>query len=309
MQFFGKTNIDFIGKRKYAFIFSGTLILVGIISLILQGGPKYGIDFTGGTSIQLKFTQDITVGDVRSALGKIGLGNAEVKRLGEAKDNEILIRVQEQSRGGQLVQDLIKEELAKDFGGNPYTIQKVDTVGPKIGGELRRAALMAIFVSLLGILIYVSLRFKFNFAVGAIIALVHDVLITLGIFSILKMEFSLTVLAAFLTIVGYSLNDTIVVFDRIRENLKVMRREPIDQIINTSINQTISRTVLTSLTTLIVVWVLLFFGGEVIYSFAFALMVGITIGTYSSIYVASPVVIEWERRAELKKGRSQLMRS
>lgn len=309
MQFFGKTNIDFIGKRKYAFIFSGTLILIGIISLILQGGPKYGIDFTGGTSLQLKFEKDITVGAVRSALGKIGLGNAEVKRLGEAKDNEILIRVQEQAKGGKLVQDLIKEELAQDFSGNPYIIQKVDTVGPKIGGELRRAALMAIFVSLLGILIYVSLRFKFNFAVGAIIALVHDVLITLGIFSILKMEFSLTVLAAFLTIVGYSLNDTIVVFDRIRENLKVLRREPIDQMINTSINQTISRTVLTSLTTLIVVWVLLLFGGEVIYSFAFALMVGITIGTYSSIYVASPVVIEWERRAEMQKGRSQLMRS
>ena len=182
-------------------------------------------------------------------------------------------------------------------------------VGPKIGSELRTSMILAIFVALLGILLYISWRFEFVFAVGAIAALFHDVVITLGIFSVLQLEITLAIIAAFLTIVGYSLNDTIVIFDRIRENLKVLRREKYDKIINTSINQSLSRTVVTSMTTMIVVVILFVFGGEVIHNFAFALIVGVIVGTYSSIFIASPIVVEWEKRQELKKVRPHARRA
>lgn len=300
MQFLKEVNIDFVGRRKLAAIFSGTLILIGIISLIMRGGPKYGIDFEGGTSIRLKFEKPITVGAVRDVLSGIGLGNSEIKKIGE--EGDVLIRVQQRAEIGE-VSDLITKELANKITGNKFELLEKDTVGPKIGGELRRAAIWAILISMGLILIYISWRFEFIFAIGAVIALFHDVLITLGAFSILNLEVSLAVLAAFLTIVGYSLNDTIVVFDRIRENLKIMRREEYDKIINISINQTLSRTILTSLTTLMVVVILFLFGGEVIHNFSFALLIGITIGTYSSIFVASPIVVEYQRIKVNRKNR------
>lgn len=307
MQFFKELHINFIEKRKLAYIISGALLLIGIISLIINGGPKYSIDFTGGTSLQVKFEKSVTAGDLRNSLADIGFGNAELKRIGS--DNEFIIRVEQMSEGTE-VATVMEEELVKDFPDNPYDIRSAVEIGPKIGGELRRAAIVAVFVSLLGILIYISLRFEFKFAVGAVVALFHDVLITLGVFSILGLEISLAVVAAFLTIVGYSLNDTIVVYDRIRENVKIIRRDTPENIMNTSLNQTLNRTVVTSLTTLLVVIVLYVLGGDVIHNFAFALIVGIIIGTYSSIFVASPVVLEWTNRSAVnKKGQHYLLKS
>lgn len=300
MQIFKNLNLNIIGYRKVAYVISGILILISLVSLLLHGGPKYGIDFTGGTSLQVKFDKTIQVGDVRSSVSKVGFGNAEIKRIGLAEENEFIIRVEQMSEGSDVAL-MMEEQLTQDFPDNPYDIRAVTEIGPTIGSELRRAAIFAILFSMLGILIYISWRFEFKFAVAAVLALFHDIIITLGIFSLLNFEITLVVIAAFLTIVGYSLNDTIVVFDRIRENTKVLRREPFANMVNISINQTLNRTVITSFTTLIVVIVLLIMGGEVTFSFAFALTIGILIGTYSSIYVASPIVIEWHKRAELKK--------
>lgn len=307
MQFFHDTKLDIIGKRKIAYIFSGVLIIIGLVSLIFHGGPRYGIDFTGGTSLQVKFENDVSAGDLRNILSDIGYGDAEIKQIGLPEENEFIIRVEKMEEGIDAAQ-IMEQEFTKDLPDNPYDIRQVNEIGPKIGGELRRAAILAVFVSLVGILIYISWRFEFKFAVGAVTALFHDVLITLGVFSLLNLEISLAVVAAFLTIVGYSLNDTIVVFDRIRENLKVLRRETFPNIVNISLNQTLSRTIITSLTTLIVVIVLFIFGGEVIHDFSFALIVGIGIGTYSSIFVASPIVLVWQIKIDEKKGKSSVLR-
>lgn len=301
MRIIKDTNIDFIGKRKIAILISLILISFGIISLILQGGPQYGIDFTGGTSLHLKFEKQVSIGEIRSILSTIGLGNSELK--GFATGNELLVRLQQQDNI-EAVSEQAMNEISSKLKDNPMELLSKETVGPRIGSELRRDTIKAILISLVLLLIYISWRFEFKFAVGAIIALFHDVLITLGFFSFLKLEISLAVVAAFLTIIGYSLNDTIVVFDRIRENLKVLRKEEYPTIFNVSINQTLSRTILTSLTTLIVVAILFVFGGEVIHNFSFALLVGIIVGTYSSIFIASPVVVEWYLRSESKKGKS-----
>ncbi|MDZ7724945.1 MAG: protein translocase subunit SecF [candidate division KSB1 bacterium] len=300
MQFFQNLKIDLIGKRNIAYVVSGVLILIGLISLVIQGGPRYGIDFTGGTSLHLAFEKSISAEQIRESLTDIGLADAEIKQMGTAEENEIMIRVEQQHEGAETA-GLVETELGNDLSDNPYEIISVQEVGPKIGGELRRAAIMAVLISLLGILIYISWRFEFKFAVGAVAALFHDVLITLGIFSLLNLEISLAVVAAFLTIVGYSLNDTIVVYDRIRENMKTLRRETFPNLVNISLNQTISRTVITSVTTLFVLLVLFLFGGQVIHDFSFAMIVGVVIGTYSSIFVASPIVLEWELRSDPKK--------
>ncbi|MBN1482440.1 protein translocase subunit SecF [candidate division KSB1 bacterium] len=307
MQVLQNTKIDFVGKRKIGYIISAALIVVGLVSLVFHGGPTLGIDFTGGTSLDLSFENDITASELRTSLADIGFGDAEIKRIGLTEASEFIIRVEKTEEGTEAGQ-IIEDELSKDFPDNPYEIRSILDVGPKIGGELARAAILAILVSLLGILIYISWRFEFKFAAGAVIALFHDVIITLGIFSLLNLEISLAVVAAFLTIVGYSLNDTIVVYDRIRENLKNLRRETFTTIVNTSLNQTLSRTVITSFTTLIVVVVLYFFGGEVIHNFSFALIVGVVIGTYSSLFVASPVVLEWYTRTDTKKGKGPVLR-
>lgn len=305
MQFIKDTNLDFIGYRKVAVTISLALILIGIVSLIMHGGPKYGIDFTGGTSLQLKFEKPINVGQIRAILSGIGLGNSEIKQF--AIGNEVLIRLQQQDNI-EAVSNQALEELKTKLPENKFELRFKETVGPRIGSELRRDAIKAILISLVLILIYISWRFEFKFAVGAVAALFHDVLITLGFFSLLNYEISLAVVAAFLTLVGYSLNDTIVVFDRIRENLKVMRRDEYITIFNRSINQTLSRTILTSFTTFIVVVILFFFGGEVIHTFSFALVIGIIVGTYSSIFIASPVVVEWYLRSEMSKSKARSAR-
>ena len=300
MQFLVNSNFDLIGKRKVAIIFSATLLLLSIFSLLFHKGPNYGIDFQGGTSIELQFSQGISIAEVRSAVSTAGFPNAEIKNFGA--DNEILIRVQEQEEGSEITTP-IKDAISQTFPDNPYEVRFVEKVGPKIGAELRSAAVWAILAAMFFILLYISWRFEFVFAVGAIAALFHDVIITLGVFSVLELEITLAIIAAFLTIVGYSLNDTIVVFDRIRENLKVLRRDPYPIIINKSLNQSLTRTVVTSVTTLLVVVILYFFGGEVIRNFAFALIIGVVIGTYSSIFVASPILLEWHERSDTKKGK------
>ena len=283
-------NIDFVGKRKIFISMSITLILIGIISLIIKGGPKYGIDFAGGTIVQIKFKKPTKISELRKAMGK----NVSVQSFGDSGD-EFLLRFSQSSADTEALSKDITARLIKSFGKNSYEIRRIEMVGPKIGKDLRKKGLLAVIVALIGILIYVSVRFEFRFALGAIIALVHDVLITLGMFSILNKEIDLTVLAAFLTIVGYSLNDTIIVYDRIRENMKKYVKGLFGNIINKSINETLSRTILTSGTTLFVVLALFLFGGGVIHDFALALLIGIIVGTYSSIYIASPILLLFEK--------------
>ncbi|PLX78844.1 MAG: protein translocase subunit SecF [Desulfuromonas sp.] len=293
-------NLDFVGKRKLAALFSAVLILVGLASLVVQGGPNYGIDFAGGTLVQVKFTQATDAGKIKAALDDLNLGAIVVQRFGD-DPNEFLVRVQESSgKGEKALSRLISADLEKNYGKDQVDLRRVEMVGPQVGKDLRQKGLLAIFYAMLGILAYVTWRFEFRFAVGAIVALVHDVLITLGAFSISGREIDLPIIAAFLAIIGYSLNDTIIVYDRIRENFGKHQKSGFLVVINRSINETLSRTILTSGTTLLVVLALFIFGGGVIHNFAFALLIGILVGTYSSIFVASPVLIFWD---EYRKGR------
>lgn len=291
----GTTNYQFLDWRRQASLLSGFVVLVGLVAMVLQGGLNFGIDFSGGNLLHLEFEQPVTISDVRASLAGINLSDSEIKFAGSERD--VLIRVPEQP-DVQSVPDLVREELEGDFSANPFLVLRQEHVGPRIGRELIYGAIYAILVSLLLLVIYISIRFEFKFAMGALVALAHDVLVTIAVLSITNREVSLAIVAALLTIVGYSLNDTIVVFDRMRENFKVLRRESYHTIINTSINQTLSRTLITSGTTLLVVGILYAFGGTVINGFAFALLVGIVAGTYSSIYVASPVVVYLHDRAE-----------
>jgi len=295
MQFFQTPNIDFISKRKVAYFISLSFLIIGIAAVALRNGPNYSIDFKGGTSIVFRFGQDVSTSELRDILSMIGLGTSEIKSFGARNEYLIYAEQQKEISASEMVKkiELAIQESIPDI---TYEVRKVDTVGPKIGGELRRKAIFAILLALLLILIYVGIRFELIFAVGAIIALFHDVLITLGIFTLLNFELSLKEIAAFLTIVGYSLNDTIVVYDRIRENLKVLRSEDLSTIMNRSINQCLSRTIITSVTTFFVVFILFLFGGEVIKGFAFTMLVGVVIGTYSSVFVASPLIFEWQMR-------------
>ena len=294
------TKIDFMGKRRAAFIISAVLIIAGIVSLIVHGGPNYGIDFAGGTVIQIRFSQPVSPSEIRESLKDAALGGT-IQRFGAEGIGEYLIRMQTTSSDLEGLSAQINDALAERFGEGTFEIRRTEMVGPKVGKDLRKKGLQAIIAALIGILIYISIRFKLRFAVGAVVALAHDVLITIGVFSLADKEFSLPVLAALLTIVGYSLNDTIVVYDRIRENTGRMRRELFEKTVNISINETLSRTILTSCTTLIVVIVLFLLGGGVIHDFTFALLVGIVVGTYSSVFVASPLVVLWEKRFAAKK--------
>ena len=293
MRFLKETNIDFLSMRRFGFVISGSFILAGIVSLLLQGGPLLSIDFTGGTLAQIRFEEAPDIAKVRSALEALDVGIGEVQTFGTP--NEILIRLQVSQNAENLTTEL-KAALQAQFPGQSIDFRRVETVGPKIGSELKGKAFFAVFTAIIGILIYISIRFEFKFAIGAIAALIHDVLITLGVFSILNYEISLAIIAAFLTIVGYSLNDTIVVFDRVRENMKLLKNIDQKTIFNKSINESLSRTIITSLTTFAVVFILYIAGGEVIRYFAFAMIVGVIVGTYSSIYVASPVVFLWQQR-------------
>jgi len=333
-------NIDFIGKRKIAFGISIAMILISISSLILHKGPRYGIDFAGGTLIQIKFLAPATMKEIKSGLGTIELGKSSVQSFGESKENEYLIRTDKSVMTGKEFSSQIKEAL-ESATGKTVEIRRLEMVGPQVGKDLREKALFAMFYALLFITIYISGRFELKwilsgfmagilmsavyflsffdvsipflmiaalivtlvlfrflelkYAMGAIVALIHDVIITVGIFSIFGKEFTLPIIAALLTIIGYSLNDTIIIFDRIRENLRKYQKNPLEFIVNRSVNETLSRTILTSLTTLVVVISLFVLGGGIIHDFAFAMIVGVLIGTYSSIYVASPIILAWQK--------------
>ncbi len=300
MQFINQnTNIDFVGKRRHAAVLSAVVFLIGVIFFFIQSGFNYGIDFAGGTLVQLKFQKEVPIESIRSGMKKLGMGDSDIQHFGSKKD--VLIRMERWSEALKDVGKAVSENLRKEFPGNPPQIERVEMVGPKVGSDLRKKAVLSLFYSMIGILIYVAIRFELKFGVAAILATSHDVLILATAFLITNKEFSLPIIAAFLAIIGYSLNDTIVVFDRIRENLRRTGKKDLLQIINTSVNQTLSRTILTSGTTLIVVIVLFLYGGEVIHDFAFTLLIGVIVGTYSSIYIASPLLILWEKYAGKKK--------
>jgi len=329
-------NLNIIGKRYIAFAFSAILILVSIGSLIVHGGPNYGIDFAGGTIIQIKCDKPVTTVNIKTGLAELDLEGSAVQQFGEKDDNEFLIHTNKTLITDKGFSEQIKTSFETATGA-AIEIRRVEMVGPQVGKDLQEKALFALFYTLLFITIYISGRFELKwmlsavmamaligavyfftlfdvsipfliavalivtlilfwqlglkYAMGAVVALIHDVTITIGVFSLLDIEFSLPIIAALLTIIGYSLNDTIIVYDRIRENLKRYNRLSIDEIINKSINETLSRTILTSMTTLIVLFSLFIFGGDIIHDFSRALIVGIAVGTYSSVYVASPILL------------------
>jgi preprotein translocase subunit SecF len=339
MQFIKpNTNIDFLGKRKIFFALSAVLLVIGIGALIIKG-PIYGVDFAGGTLIQVSFSEPVSVNAIRSGLMSVDLDKTSIQSFGEETENSYLVRTNTPISTSEDFTKRIETAL-KTSTGKDAQIQRIEMVGPQVGKDLREKALFAMFFSLLFITIYISGRFElkwilsgvmatvlfcgvyvlslFNvsipilitaalittivlfwflelkYAMGAIVALIHDVMITVGIFCLTGKEFTLPIVAALLTIIGYSLNDTIIVFDRIRENSKKHTKNTLDIIINKSINETLSRTILTSLTTMVVVIALFIFGGGIIHDFAFALIVGVGIGTYSSIFVASPILLAWQ---------------
>jgi preprotein translocase subunit SecF len=288
MQIFSNdTHVDFLGVRKLALVFSSTLIVIALVSLILRG-LSFGIDFTGGTLIEVGFSKPVELADIRTSLTQDGFDDAVVQHFGTSRDVLVRLAPREDMKQAVLSDKAFSAMKRVD---DKADLRRVEFVGPQVGDELTEDGGLAVLYALIGILIYVGLRFEYRFAVGSVIALVHDVIITIGVFSLFQVEFDLTVLAAVLAVIGYSLNDTIVVFDRIRENFRKMRKGTPEEIINTSINQTLSRTLITSSTTLMVLIALFLFGGEIIHGFALALIVGIVIGTYSSIYVASTAVV------------------
>lgn len=337
-------NINFIGARKIAFAISVALLLLGVGSLLLKGGPRYGIDFAGGIMVQISFKETVPLDDIKNSLRGAAIPDMVVQRFGMEDDNEFLIRVSAVDLQPGDVRQAVETAFAQHLGDKGWEVQRLEMVGPKVGQDLRNSALEALFYAVLLIAIYISGRFeqrwwaaglmagalsfamyvlgllsvpvayltlvamlvtlvlcwrlKLNYALGAVIALIHDVIITVGVFSLLNKEFDLTIVAALLTIVGYSLNDTIIVFDRIRENLRLKISNRLSVTINTSINQTLSRTLLTSGTTLLVVFCLYLLGGGVIHDFALALLIGIGVGTYSSIFVASPILLAFQPREE-----------
>ena len=336
-------NVDFVGKRKFAYTFSGIMILLSILSLVVRG-PNYGVDFAGGSIIQVKFSSSVPIDKIRDGLRASGIDNVSVQSMGRAEDNEFLIRTDTMETGHDFSSRLSKN--LETAAAASVEVRRLEMVGPQVGNDLKEKALLAILFSLLLTAIYISGRFEFKwvksaivavvlggavyflysfnlpmpyiipaalivtlvlfwifglkYALGAIVALIHDVTISAGVLSILDKEFTITVIAALLTIIGYSLNDTIIVYDRIRENLRKRTKTALGVIINRSVNETLSRTIMTQGLTLVMVVSLYLLGGEIIHDFALALLVGFVVGTYSSIYVASPIVLTWEEQAKKK---------
>ena len=283
-----KTNFNFMSKRKIAAVFSVLLILASIGSLVTQG-LNFGIDFTGGTMIELSYQEEAKLNDIRTKLEQNGYADAIVQNFGSIHDILIRLPVHAAENTAELSNRIVAA-LQADHEST-IDVRRVEFVGPQVGEELTEQGGLAMLYALIGILIYVSFRFEYRFAIGSVVALVHDVILTLGFFSVTQLEFDLTVLAAILAIIGYSLNDTIVVFDRIRETFLKMRKGTSEEIVNRALNDTLSRTLMTSITTLLVVTSLFIFGGEVIHAFSIALLIGILIGTYSSIYIASNTIL------------------
>ena len=301
MRVFGKTNIDFMGRRRALYAVSAAIIAIGLGSIVFKG-LHFGIDFRGGTELVVEFDQDVAIGEVRDAMESAGFARAEIKTFGA--DNLILIQTIEQAEGA-VITERIRAGVSSHFPTIGHRVVKEDRIGPKIGAELRRDALYAVITALVVILGYIALRFKFIYGLGAVAALFHDVLVTIGIISLLdglfpflNLEIDQNMIAAFLALVGLSVNDTVVIFDRIRENLKIYRSLTLFEVINRSVNDTLSRTLITSGTVFVVLVVLFLLGGEVTRGFAFVMTVGVVTGTYSSIYIASSIVVDWSSRAK-----------
>ena len=286
MDLIGKKKFDFIKNRRIAYIISAVIILIGLISIIFQGF-NLGIDFAGGSLIQIRFDKSISVTEVRSVLSEFNLSQSTIQNL---SGNEFVIRTEkigpEQRKG---ILSAFRENLTD------LEVLRVETVGPVIGENLKKLSLYALLFAFIGIILYITMRFEFKFSIISILALFHDCLIVLGIFSLLQKEITISIIAAVLTIVGYSLNNTIVILDRLRENIKFKTREPFENLINMSINQSLSRTINTALTTIIPILALYFFGGNILSDFALALFIGMVAGTYSSIFIASPLLLEWNK--------------
>lgn len=283
------TNFDFVGKRKIAIGISIVLIIISILSVVMHKGLNFGIDFAGGTIIQVKFTKTTGADVIRKTFQNIKIDDAIIQEIGQ---NEVIVRTNQPMT--KELQAKVEEAMNGQFGTGNFEIRRIEFVGPKVGKDLTNKAILAIVFAWIGMLIYIAWRFEFRYGLGAIIALIHDTIITIGVLSLLNKEFTLVIVAALLTIIGYSINDTIVVFDRIRENRKKDLKKSLAEIINSSVNETLSRTILTALTVFFVLLALFFLGGPVIHDFAFALLIGIVVGTYSSIFIASPIVLSFE---------------
>jgi preprotein translocase subunit SecF len=293
LEILGKTNIDFMGQRKWAFVFSGIMVVLGLVALvqISRGAANLGIDFSGGTAVQLKFDQAIRIDEARKALEANGLENAELQEFGQ--ENKLLIRLKTSTTIEEKVADRVVAVFKKEFPSNQFVIDSSTEIGPTIGQKLQEDALIAVVISFAGIILYVAARFELRFGIAAALATFHDVLAVLGAFYLLDKEITLLVVTALLTLAGYSMTDTVVVFDRIRENLRMRRKESEATIINNAVNQVLSRTIVTSLTVVLVLIPLTVAGGEVLHDFSLALLGGVIFGTYSSIFVASPLLVLW----------------
>lgn len=287
-----ETHYNFVAMMKMAVTISVVYILIGIASMFWHGGLNFGIDFAGGTLIQIRFSGETSVDKLRQVLNPVGMGGSIIQQFGP---KEMVVRTAVTSTDLKGISGQLDSALKTGYGQGGYEIRRLESVGPKVGRDLTRKALLAIVFSWIGILVYVGFRFEFRYALGGIIALVHDILVTMGTLSLLDKEFDLNIVAALLTIIGYSINDTIVIFDRIRENTRKNMKMPLMNVINLSVNQTLSRTILTSFTVIMVLLVLFFFGGQVIHDFAFALLVGCIAGVYSTVFIASPIVLVFEK--------------
>lgn len=295
LEILGKTNIDFMGKRRFSFLFSGIMVVLGLVALIQisRGAANLGIDFVGGTAVQLKFAQAIRIEEARKILEENGLANAELQEFGQ--ENKLLIRLKTSTTLEEKVAERVVAVFSKEFPSNHFVVDSSMEIGPAIGHKLQQDALIAVLISFAGIIFYVAARFELRFGVAAALATFHDVLAVLGAFYILDKEITLLVVTALLTLAGYSMTDTVVVFDRIRENLRLRRRDSEETIINNAINQVLSRTIVTSLTVVLVLIPLTVAGGEVLHDFSLALLGGVIIGTFSSIFVASPLLLLWPK--------------
>jgi preprotein translocase subunit SecF len=302
MQLIGKTNIDFMGMKKISFIISGIIAIVGLIGMIQmgRGAANMGIDFSGGTEVQLKFTQPVEMDKAREALAKHNLKDATLQDIKEG--NKLMVKIGKTTLATGKVADTIENVFKAEFPGNAFVVDSSTEIGPSVGDKLRKDTLTAILISMVGIIIYIAWRFDFKFGVGAIVATMHDILAMFAVFYVMNKEINLLFITAVLTIAGYSLTDTVVVFDRIRENLHKSLKEPMDIIFNRSINEVLSRSIVTSLTTFLAACSLFLFGGEVIHDFSLALVVGIVVGVYSSVFVASPIVSLWEEKGAKAKA-------
>ncbi|OGW53881.1 MAG: protein-export membrane protein SecF [Nitrospirae bacterium RIFCSPLOWO2_02_42_7] len=291
MEILGDTNVDFMGLKKYAFVFSGILSLLGIIAVIgmFLGYANIGIDFGGGTAVQVKFDKPVRIDTAREALSKNGIEDAELQEF--PMDNKLLVRLKNVIAADEHAADKVISIFRQEFPDNNLVVDTSMEIGPTVGKKLQKNAITAVVLSMIGIIIYIAFRFELRFGIAAAIATFHDVLAVMGIFFILGKEMNLLIVTALLTLAGYSLTDTVVVFDRIREYLRLRRKDPIEVIINNGINHVLSRTIITSLTTALVLVALVIFGGEVIHDFSLALLIGVIIGTYSSIFVASPFLL------------------